>query len=89
MFKILVLLWLALVLYWIVGVLVSVVDRWIRVKLNSLPATGTTIPMQISSTRVAQVWIVYVPVALVAALGWSFTRGALITHHWLYRRLFS
>jgi len=89
MLKFIAAIWLLLVLYWIIGIGVSLLDRRVREWLNNLKSTEILAPVNIKTERVVQAWIIYVPVAAFLAILWSFTKGSMVVHKALYRRWFS
>ena len=76
---------LGIQLYWIVGVLVSFADTKARQWMDNHPRWDMVAP-DVYPRRVALLWVIYVPVALMVCLWWVFTNGSTLAHKFLVDR---
>lgn len=77
----------ALVVYWFIGVLVSVADAMLRTWMQNHPRWQLNPPMGIRPTKVALLWVLYLPIALIYAIKWLFTTGTIVAHKILLDRI--
>jgi ABC-type phosphate transport system permease subunit len=70
----------AVILYWVIGVLVSFADLRIRNWLTNHPRWRITPPAGIKPSIVTTLWVIYLPMVAVRILGWLFSSGTLIIH---------
>jgi ABC-type phosphate transport system permease subunit len=70
----------AVVLYWVIGVLVSFADLRIRNWLTNHPRWRIAPPTGIKPSIVTALWVIYLPMIAVRILGWLFGSGTSIIH---------
>jgi len=68
------------VLYWLIGALVSFADIRIRTWLINHPRWKITPPTGIKPGIVTALWVIYIPIIAVRILGWLFGSGTTILH---------
>ena len=71
---------IAVFIYWMVGVVVSVLTTKVVTRLNNHPRWQIDIQTHVKPSRVALLWVVFIPLAVVYAIIWLFTRGTFIAH---------
>jgi len=75
------------VVYWMIGVVVRVVDARFRNWMFNHPRWQLNPPMKISPVKVTLMWVLYIPTALVYGIKWLFTTGTGIAHKILSDKL--
>ena len=87
MLKTIALVFATIVSYWLIGVVVSVVDTEVRDWFNNHPQWSINMPVNIKPARVAAFWIIYIPLTVLLLPWWLFTTGATAAHKFIHRLL--